>query len=305
MSVTTTYAQNLRALCSEENQHLWRVDTMETTKSTPLQPTKLQQQLLSVAASVREKIGPLSPPSAQELSFCSNFVQPDHQTRGFCNWLIPGHLMIGQYPGQNPLWDGPSATATAQHLHRVTTQANVSVFCSLQRETPAQDDSGWTPEGHCYLQPESIRRQLPLPFVQYAPLVREYCSSETSPLFLHAPIEDLSVPECQEPLQQLLLELLTLLQQGKTLYIHCWGGRGRAGLVGACLLALIGPHWTATTILNWIQRGYATRAGHERLAPEYASSPQTCPQREYVRAFVEQYQALYDQFETKQQPQKK
>lgn len=292
MSVTTTYAQNLRALCSEENQHMWRVDHHKTTPPHQRQPTKLQLKLLSVAASVRERIGPLVPPSAQELSFTSNFTQPDENLRGFCNWAIPGHLMIGQYPGQNPLKDGPSEHATAQHLERVTHQANVSVFCSLQRETPAQDvDEEWTQEGHCYLQPESIRRQLPLPFVQYAPLVRKYSNHE--PLFLHAPIEDLAVPECQEPLQELLLELLEQMNQGKTLYIHCWGGRGRAGLVGACLLALIWPNLKAQTILNWIQRGYATRAGHERLAPEYASSPQTCPQREYVRAFVEEYQALY------------
>ena len=255
--------------------------------------TKLQKKLLSVAASVRAKIGPLSPPSAEDLEFVSTFQQPDNSHRGFCNWAIPGHLMIGQYPGQNPLKDGPSAQATAQHLERITTQGKVSVFCSLQQETPAQDnDTAWDEQGNCYLQPESIRRQLPLPFVQYAPLVRDYCVDK-DPLFLHAPIEDLSVPECQEPLQKLLLQLLEQLNQGKTLYIHCWGGRGRAGLVGACLLALIWPNLKASTILNWIQRGYATRAGHERLAPEYASSPQTCPQREYVRAFVDQYQALY------------
>jgi alanine transaminase len=38
-----------------------------------------------------------------------------------------------------------------------------------------------------------------------------------------------------------LLELVSDLQRrlavGDKVYLHCWGGRGRAGTVGACLLA--------------------------------------------------------------------
>lgn len=292
MSVTTAWNQSLRALCSDDHhQHL----LINTELSSPIQceePSKLQLQLLSVAAEVRAKMGPLSPPPAKDLSFDSSFVQVDKHNRGFCNWLIPGHLMIGQYPGQNP-FDGPTANAASNHLKRAVSKAKVSVFCSLQKETPAQGkDEAWE-NGKCYLQPEAIRRKLPLPFVQYAPLVRKYSCGQEDPVFLHAPIEDLSVPECQEPLQRLLLQLLEHLNDDRALYIHCWGGRGRAGLVGACLLTLIWPHLDATTVLQWVQRGYSTRAGHERLAPEYASSPQTCPQRDYVRAFVHQYQALH------------
>lgn len=54
--------------------------------------------------------------------------------------------------------------------------------------------------------------------------------------FLHFPIEDLSIPE-KEALDRLLEDLEQRVRSGEKLYIHCWGGRGRAGLVASCLLA--------------------------------------------------------------------
>ncbi len=38
-------------------------------------------------------------------------------------------------------------------------------------------------------------------------------------------------------LQQLVDDLQARVLAGEQLYIHCWGGRGRAGTVGSCLLA--------------------------------------------------------------------
>ncbi len=32
-------------------------------------------------------------------------------------------------------------------------------------------------------------------------------------------------------------DLEARIAKGEKLYVHCWGGRGRAGTVGACLLA--------------------------------------------------------------------
>jgi alanine transaminase len=36
----------------------------------------------------------------------------------------------------------------------------------------------------------------------------------------------------------LLIQLYARVQKGEVLYIHCWGGHGRAGTVAACLMAM-------------------------------------------------------------------
>ena len=349
VDTATTWQENLRDLCNDdakwrlENPNLLVPHNNSNTSNRPVEPTPLQRKLLATAAAVRATLGCHASnnnnnnnnnhtmPSLDQLSFDSSFARGDHGARGFCNWLIPGRVMVGQYPGQNPLPDGPSAGEVRQHLERIRgSAAGVSVFCSLQRETPSQIDvNAWdystttdgssgnhnsnttTDCGQCFLQPEAVRRQLPRPFVQYAPLVRdalEHTNDVEEPLFLHAPIEDLSVPECQEPLRQLLLQLLEQMlpiqdtttstkkknnhNTYRTLYIHCWGGRGRAGLVGACLLTLLYPHLEASVILQWVQQAYETRLGHATLAPEFAQSPQTSAQRAYVECFVHEYQQL-------------
>ncbi|CAB9508199.1 Dual specificity phosphatase, catalytic domain [Seminavis robusta] len=308
MSVTAAWNQNLLKICNnDENYMTWRkanrinrahsnILTQHRNHSMVEEPTKLQQQLLATASIVREKMGTTSIPSSEDLFFDSSFVKPNGTQRGFCNWLLPGRLMVGQYPGQNPLHDGPTAQAVTQHVQRIS-NAHVSVFCSLQRETPPQDDNHAWADCKSYLQPEAVRRELPRPFIQYAPLVRQY--NNKTPVFLHKPIDDLSVPESQEPLQRLLLQLLEYIaqegEQPTAVYVHCWGGLGRAGLIGACLLSLVYPHLSSKQILQWVQRGYATRLGHEQLEEQYSYSPQTCPQRAYVEAFVQEYQELYRQ----------
>ena len=68
--------------------------------------------------------------------------------------------------------------------------------------------------------------------------------------------------------------------------MHCWGGRGRAGLVGACLLSLIWPRAEADEILGLVQSAYDTRAGAALMPAPLQQSPQTEGQRRFVRDFV-------------------
>ena len=328
----------------DSNDQSLQLNLNAKNKNGPMdstRPTKLQQQLLERAASVRQKLGsvpPLHNLTDHDLFVPSKYWQSQEHNnnndgngntattntihsineRGFCNWLVPGKIMIGQYPGQNPLHDGPSKHEVQRHLQSLCCHHGICLFCSLQSETPAQDcDEQWGNDGKVYLTPERIRKILPRPFTQYAPIARELMSKvqhdcpPKEPIFIHAPIEDLNVPASQEPLQQLLLQLLEFLDEdpqeeegrsnhqtrgaaagGGAMYIHCWGGRGRAALVGACLVSLIWPCLDANRILDWVQRGYATRLGHETMTEEFAYSPQTPQQRQFVTHFVQEYQQL-------------
>jgi protein-tyrosine phosphatase len=70
--------------------------------------------------------------------------------------------------------------------------------------------------------------------------------------FLHYRIVDMNVPT-QEYLRQIVEELAARLEGGHQLYIHCWGGRGRAGTVGAALLSKLYPGLSAEEALEHVQ----------------------------------------------------
>ena len=269
--------------------------------------------LLQAATRVRRQIVGTTTTS------CSRFLPPIHDTsalafdasvyykngtspRGFCNWLLPGRVMVGQYPAQTPERDGPSSDEVEQHITALVHTARINFFCSLQSEIPAQtDDHAWEQHnGQIYL-PDYLRDDFPRPFTHYAPLVRRAAAKVPNigePTFLHSPIPDLNVPS-SKPLHKLLLQLLQALEVNdddddddipNAIYLHCWGGRGRAGLVGACLVSLIYPELDAHQVLRLVQNGYDSRAGAAQMPRPLQRSPQTASQREFVIRFVQERQ---------------
>lgn len=260
--------------------------------------SNLQRSLIRQGLKVRETISTsTSPPNLQDidnLSYPSGFIKRDGSGyRGFCNWLIPQHLMVGSYPGQNPSDDGPTAEQAHNHISSIVQDAKIDLFCSLQSEIPCQtNDAAWIAvDGAFSFQEDDLRRQFPNAFTHYAPIVRSVAarvSSQNSPsllTFLHAPIDDLNVPN-SEPLLSLLSDLLRAMEEDRVIYLHCWGGRGRAGLVGACLLSIVYPDMDASHVLDLVQAGYDTRAGAADMPPALSKSPQTEQQRQFVRNFI-------------------
>ena len=271
--------------------------------------------LCKQASSIRSKLPHRiqSPPQpsdfATTLAYPSAYLKEDDGShmRGFCNWIVPGLLMVGQYPGQNPEANGPTADEAREHIRSVVADAGIRTFCCLQSEVPAQDDDiSWKKAensgGGVYLDGYA-RAMWSKPFTWYAPMVREVIECEGSSAesadsirYLHVPIEDLTVPESSKEFYGLLGELLTIMDEttdnasssGEAggIYMHCWGGRGRAGLVGSCILSLLYPELDATQVLDLVQSGYDSRAGADRMPDALSKSPQTEEQREFVRQFV-------------------
>jgi alanine transaminase len=261
------------------------------------------------AASVRKKL-PADFPQPDDLYFPSAYLKSSARTdkekqrdrsahlRGFCNWIVPRKIMVGQYPGQNPEISGPSAEEVQTHLSTLWHDAGITTFVSLQSETPPQDDyDKWNRnDGEIYLEGFVVRQQFPRPFTHYAPVIDAVLSSSncrnggcSQCKFLHWPIDDLSVPSNAQSLNDLLLTILSDLDDdgdSSVVYIHCWGGRGRAGLVASCLLSLLFPNMEAQVILDLVQAGYDTRLGAEEMPLGLSKSPQTESQRNFVREFV-------------------
>ncbi len=228
-------------------------------------------------------------------------------TRGFSNWILPGKIMVGQYPGRVPETNTPKQHEVDEHLRRVlfhNTNSNGPkhvCFVSLQSELPPQDDyESWNKQnGEIYL---GDSMEWPNPFSHYAPSVEKILTNEhnnhsvPSVRYIHHPIQDLSVPSNSKNLRLLLWKILDVLDcEHSTVYIHCWGGRGRAGLTASCLLTLLGfastnPPFDAQSILEIVQTGYSSRLGSENMPKALSRSPQTDSQRSFVNKFFDEVQ---------------
>ena len=55
----------------------------------------------------------------------------------------------------------------------------------------------------------------------------------------------------QSVIEHLLAQLLQALENDKVVYFHCCGGRGRAGLVVACLLSLLSPELDSRAVFGF------------------------------------------------------
>jgi hypothetical protein len=81
--------------------------------------------------------------------------------------------------------------------------------------------------------------------------------------FVCYPVEDGSVPSKANFILH-LTELLSLLRQGRHLYIHCLGGHGRTGTYVCALMACIYPQLRhLPTCRHWVQATHDMRR-HQR-----------------------------------------
>jgi len=231
---------------------VWGIDLSSST--TPRASARLLS-LVQRGAALHKKWG------------CSTFrYAPTDLAFGhhWANWLIPARLIVGRYPH---IMD--TATSVLERLLAL----RVDCFVSLQRELPAQGSTAWPDKEVRVADGTSTH------FAPYKPLADSLTSVPLT--YIHAPITNGAAPENLDALYVLFEQVLGHYENGGcTVYVHCLGGRGRSGLVGACLLLLLDPRLNATHALYHVQTGYCTRnAGH-------GDSPETAAQVEFVNAFA-------------------
>eukprot|EP00435_Cladocopium_sp_Y103_P011261 s3098_g2.t3 len=183
------------------------------------------------------------------------------------NWLIPGRLMLGRYPFVSPVYC-PSLPEGHEQL-RSLLEVGINTFVCLQSELPAQEVA-WPREGVAV-------PGFPGAFQPYSAVAREESTAELQ--FLHSPIADLGTPGLRE-LSALVRDLKERILRDEKIYLHCWGGRGRSGVVGACLLGSLDPSLSAEEALDFVQRGYSAR-GSALDVGALSRSPQTSEQRDF------------------------
>ncbi len=141
-------------------------------------------------------------------------------------------------------------------------------------------------------------RPFAVPFINYAPDARAAAAAVgvTAPEFLHYPIVDFSAPpipvlhSVASTIAVRIARPRTVERKGTSstnaVYLHCWGGRGRAGLISAAVLGLLDPTLTAEAALNTLQQGLDERTRTVGLEPaSVRTTPETDEQVGRLREF--------------------
>lgn len=117
------------------------------------------------------------------------------------------------------------------------------------------------------LQVENERNRIGVKFDDYSDLIT----------MIRHPIKDVTAPDMSTA-ARIVSDLLQAKLDGRTVYLHCWGGHGRTGTIVGCLLRQMGM--TYMDALSHIEK---TRRGSVYLSRE--PSPQTEEQRACIANF--------------------
>ena len=181
--------------------------------------------------------------------------------------------MVGRYPfvepsSKGPFADaGPNAAEVGRENLRALLDAGIDTFVCLQDELPPQEEM---PEGGIggFLRYDK----------ELVALSNERGGNGDDLAFVKFSIVDMSVPTL-DYLYSVVADLQDRVRRGRNLYIHCWGGRGRAGTVGAALMAALHDA-DGSELLDFVQAGYSSRGFDDYKSPE------TMDQRRTVHRFV-------------------
>ena len=164
-------------------------------------------------------------------------------------WLEPDRILCGEYPRDfDDLEDHEGMTAILT--------AGVRVFIDLTEEGELK------------------------PYREIAGQTATDLAIDPATLEFHRfPIRDVSVPKSVREMETILRAIRLARHQGKTVYLHCWGVRGRTGTVAGCALSdlfdLSGDEALVVLAERWL---CCAKSAH-------SESPETEEQRGFVRSF--------------------
>ena len=156
-------------------------------------------------------------------------------------WVEPGRFLAGEYPGSE---DPDKAAAKVARLQ----EAGVDFFLDLTEA----GEGGLLPYQHVI--------------------------EGTGATYRRFPIADWSCPARHE-MSSILDTIDAAIADGRTVYVHCWGGIGRTGTVVGCYLVRHG--WTADAALTQIG------AWRDGTPDGHRTSPETPEQKRFVLGWSE------------------
>ena len=162
-------------------------------------------------------------------------------------WVVPGKLLAGYYPGDL------DTLKMEKKLKRLL-GAGIRYIINLMEENERKQGD-------------------PFPSIEDA-LLRYAKRVGINITCVRRPIKDFTAPT-PEYIRNILDEIDDAVSQGKGVYVHCWGGKGRTGTVVGCYLARHG-YAQGQDVFDLIRK-------LRRNDPElYRPSPETPEQRDMV-----------------------
>lgn len=205
-----------------------------------------------------------------------DYIRRSYSFTNTAHWVIPGILMQGGRP------------TTATQIKKIVRNTNCETFVCLQAECIPEQNSILLHDGGV-----DDWKYNPLMLPAYGNelihAMNETYSPSPSPVFLHYGIRDMSTVKSMDGLMCLVSILANRIKAGETIYLHCYGGKGRAGLVAACLLGELYNDLDAESALEYINslcqlRNMKGQEDGEEDVMSY-SSPETQEQKRQVVEF--------------------
>ena len=165
-------------------------------------------------------------------------------------WVIPGHFAAGEYPG---------AIEPSEAAGKLTALLSAGIEHFIDLTEPGE------------LCPYSEIAEAEA--FHLGPTIR----------YERHPIIDLSVPNSPEHMAGILDAIDAVQDDGRNVYVHCWGGVGRTGTVVGCWLVRHGR--TGDEALGQIAEWWRGMSASKVMI--HSRSPETPQQREYIRNWAE------------------
>lgn len=189
------------------------------------------------------------------------------------NWVIPGFVMAGPYPGHDGI-NFKTEQDALSNLQGIVADG-IDTFVCLGGDVHSRLFNGVAGSFKSYsqiMQEASLAPVIPGRHIQY----------EYAEIPLHG------VPSDKQ-LVQLMTTLLRHLGGGRRLFIHCDGGHGRTGLVVAALLLCLYSNMDANFSLYFTQLTHNNRRVQDERTRAHVipvPSPDTSAQYSMVRRFA-------------------
>ena len=232
-------------------------------------------------------------PAIPDLNDTTNLIKLYRGPTETSNWLIRGRIMVGSSPGTHIQKQTKYTKKNAlKEIKLLRENAGVTTFVSLQQ---VNESLKFKPMYHTLLKKvytANERGNVPQETLgdsthngktsmagsTDAPLMRGR-SLPTEPTFIRQPVVD-GMVMADEDMIKLIKRLTELFNKKEILYLHCYGGHGRAGTVASLLLATI-YGLAANDAMEHVQKYHDTRVWTEN-----SESPASEVQRLQVRRLL-------------------